>query len=89
MNISSKKGKRHSCGCGVQGFFPYRLLKDEKGELITRGYEEELNVLYQNDMPQHSLGTYNFKGASKIYNRTKEDLRVLLMLSQILVVFLK
>jgi outer membrane protein OmpA-like peptidoglycan-associated protein len=73
-----KEGKNGIyAGVGVQGFFPIiASSKMKKGELITRGYEEEVNVLYQNDMPQHGLGTYNFKGASKIYNITKEDLRV-------------
>ncbi len=53
----------------------YRNVFDEKGELVTRGYEEYTNVLYQNDMPQHGLSTYSFNGTNKLYNKTKEDLR--------------
>lgn len=72
-----KEGKNGIyAGVGVQGYFPLiGVSKMKKGELITRGYEEEVNVLYQNDMPQHGFGTYNFKGVNKIYNKTKEDLR--------------
>ncbi|MBQ7489302.1 MAG: OmpA family protein [Bacteroidales bacterium] len=63
-------------GVGVQGYFPLvGLSRLKKGELITRGYEEYLNVLYQNDMPQHGLSTYNFYGRNKIYNKNKQDLR--------------
>ncbi len=63
-------------GIGVQGYFPLvGMSKLKKGELITRGYEEYLNVLYQNDMPQHGLSTYKFNGRNKIYNKNKRDLR--------------
>lgn len=63
-------------GVGVQGYFPLvGLSKLKKGELITTGYEDYLNVHYQNDMPQHGFSTYNFSGRNKIYNKNKQDLR--------------
>lgn len=63
-------------GIGVQGYFPLIAMSAmKKGELITRGYEEYTNVLYQNDMPQHGLSTYSFNGTNKLYNKNKEDLR--------------
>lgn len=52
---------------GVQGYFPLRgSSKLANGELITKGYEEYLNVYYQNDMPQHGMGTYDFNGKNII-----------------------
>lgn len=71
-----KNGKNGIYGdVGVVGYFPLvAKSKLKKGELVTRGYEEYLNVLYQNDMPQHGLTTSNFNGTNKLYNN-KSGLR--------------
>lgn len=71
-----KGGKNGIYGAiGVQGYFPlFAKSAMKKGELITRGYEEYANVLYQ-DMEQHGFGSYKFNGTNKLYNKTKEDLR--------------
>lgn len=47
---------------GLKGYFPvYNHSKMADGELITKGYDEYLDVLYQ-DMEQHGFTTYDFEG---------------------------